>query len=57
MASVGTPDVQDDVDLMMLDQLACVAIDKIIATANTPFPSSELQDEVNWTIIPVKCEF
>ncbi|OOQ86865.1 hypothetical protein PEBR_19449 [Penicillium brasilianum] len=54
MASVGTPDVQDDVDLMMLDQLACVAIDKIIATANTPFPSSELQDEVNWTITPVK---
>lgn len=57
MASMGVANVQDDVDLMMLDHLACVAIDKIIDAANTPSPGSELEDEVNWTITPVKCEF
>ncbi|KAJ5377885.1 uncharacterized protein N7496_005294 [Penicillium cataractarum] len=54
MASVGAANVQDDVDLMMLDHLACVAIDKIIDAANTPSPGSKLVDEVNWTITPVK---
>ena len=56
MASMGISNVQDDVDLMMLDHMACVAISKMIEAANTSSPTSELEDEVSWSNTPVKGE-
>lgn len=55
-AALANLDVRADVDFMILDYLACFALDMILAAAGTPNPSSELEDEVKWTASLVECE-
>lgn len=54
MAATPDPDLRSDVDFMILDYLACLAIERTIAAADAPNPNSALEDEVNWMVEPVK---
>ena len=54
MAAQPDPDLRGDVDFMILDYLACLAIERTIAAADVPNPTPALEDEVNWMVEPVK---
>jgi hypothetical protein len=54
MAAQPDPDLRADVDFMVLDYLACLAIEKALAAAEAPSPNPVLEDEVNWMVEPVK---
>lgn len=54
MAAQPDPDLRSDVDFMILDYLACLAIERTLAAAEGPSPNPALEDEVNWMVEPVK---
>lgn len=54
MAAQPDPDLRADVDFMVLDYLACLAIERALAAAEVPSPNTGLEDEVNWMVEPVK---
>jgi hypothetical protein len=49
-------DVPAEVNFLMLDYLICLAIERTLDAAKVLNPSPALQDEVNWTVDPVKSQ-
>ncbi|KAJ5469443.1 hypothetical protein N7539_009061 [Penicillium diatomitis] len=54
MATKADPDVRADVDLMVLDYLATLAIGRVLTAAGNPTKTPRLEEEVDWQVRTVK---
>lgn len=56
MATQADPELRAEVDFMILDYLACLAIERTLSAAEDSTRGSAQGDEVNWMVEPVQGE-